>query len=82
MVVSGWLIENPAQQAHWQNGEQLSSPVLGLLTSFFIVTTVTLLPLVADVPSAQGITLKTKTRIAMKKAKIFISGAKIVAPIS
>ena len=79
MEVTGWLMENPAQQAHWQNGEQLSSPVSGLLTSFFIVTTVTLLPLVADAPSAQGITLNTNTRIAMKKAKIFISGAKIAA---
>lgn len=70
--VTGWLIENPAQQAHWQNGEQLSSPVSGLLASFLIVTTVTLLPLLADAPSAQGITLNTNTNIAVKKAKIFI----------
>ena len=74
-----WLIEKLAQQEHWQKGEQSSSPVSLLLISFLTVANVVLLPFVADAPSAQGITLSANTRIAMKKAKIFISGAKIAA---
>jgi hypothetical protein len=47
--------------------------------SDFIATTVVLLPFVAEASSAQGIMLSAKTRTAMKKAKIFITGAKIIA---
>ena len=56
-------MENPAQQEHWQKGEQSSSPVSLWPVSLLEITKVALPSSVADAPSAQGITLSVTLEI-------------------
>ena len=60
-----------------QKGEQASScgssPEVDFVSEWFPLSSVA-----KDASSAQGIALKDSTRIAIKNAKIFFTGAKVV----